>query len=33
MSRIDATVVGTYDGETHRHEVVFFNLGSNVVKL
>ena len=32
MSRIDATVVGTYDGGTHRHEVAFFNPGSNVVK-
>ena len=32
VSRIDATVVGTYDGGTHRHEVAFFNPGSNVVK-
>ena len=32
VSRIDATVVGTYDRATHRHEVAFFNPGSNVVK-
>ena len=32
MSRIDATVAGTYDGGTHRYEVAFLNPGSNVVK-
>ena len=32
VSRIDATVAGTYDAGMHRYEVTFFNPGSNVVK-
>jgi len=32
LSRIDATVAGTYDTGMRRYEVAFFNPGSNVVK-
>ena len=32
VSRLDATVAGTYDAGVHRYEVAFFNPGSNVVK-
>ena len=32
VSRIDATVLGTYDGARHRYEVAFFNPGSNTLK-
>ena len=32
VSRIDATVAGTYEAGVHRYEVAFFNPGSNVVK-
>ena len=32
VSRIDATVAGTYEAGMHHYEVAFFNPGSNVVK-
>ena len=32
VSRIDATVAGTYEAGMHRYEVVFFNPGSNMAK-
>ena len=32
VSRIDATIAGTYDGARHSYEVAFFNPGSNAVQ-